>query len=235
MNKNEVAEKPLYLGHRARLRARFLTDSGASMPDYELLELLLMMSIPRRDVKPLAKKLIAEYQDLSGVINAPLEELTEFSGIGISSAVLLKIVAEEKRRACSFKLSSCDEKTIKNWLDLYDLVKEQIKISETPTMYIFYFNSAYSYLGKEKVSETVDLSCINKQQLILGLDKFNASAVAIIYNHPEIALNKNNKEAKNCMELKNYLNLLGVTLIDYQIIDKKDNYSYWHYGYIKNI
>ena len=51
-------ERPLYLGHRARLRERFLIDDGASMPDYEVLELLLTMSIPRRDVKPLAKKLI---------------------------------------------------------------------------------------------------------------------------------------------------------------------------------
>lgn len=53
---DDKQEKPLYLGHRERLRARFLADDGASMPDYEVLELLLTMSIPRRDVKPLAKK-----------------------------------------------------------------------------------------------------------------------------------------------------------------------------------
>ena len=56
---DDKQEKPLYLGHRERLRARFLADDGASMPDYEVLELLLTISIPRRVVNPLSIYLIA--------------------------------------------------------------------------------------------------------------------------------------------------------------------------------
>ena len=53
-------EKPHHVGHRDRLRARFL-NAPDSLPDYELLELLLFMAIPRKDVKPIAKKLIDRF------------------------------------------------------------------------------------------------------------------------------------------------------------------------------
>ena len=43
--------KPHYLGHRGRLRERFMRDLGASMEDYEILELLLTMAIPRADTR----------------------------------------------------------------------------------------------------------------------------------------------------------------------------------------
>lgn len=86
---DDKQEKPLYLGHRERLRARFLADDGASMPDYEVLELLLTMSIPRRDVKPLAKKLIAKYGDIGGVLHAPAHELIDVCGLSVNTLALL--------------------------------------------------------------------------------------------------------------------------------------------------
>lgn len=52
---------PNHTGHHQRLCARFLRTMGEGMPDYELLELLLILAIPRRDVKPLAKDLIDQF------------------------------------------------------------------------------------------------------------------------------------------------------------------------------
>lgn len=63
-------DKPHYHGHRQRLRDRFLADLGKSLPDYELLELLLFYSIPRVDVKPLAKELISSFGSFGDVLNA---------------------------------------------------------------------------------------------------------------------------------------------------------------------
>ena len=61
MAENVTNDEPDYLGHRERLRRRFLLGGGRDMPDYELLELLLTIAIPRRDVKPLAKELIRKF------------------------------------------------------------------------------------------------------------------------------------------------------------------------------
>jgi DNA repair protein RadC len=54
---------PDHLGHRARLRARLLDGGGdcAALADYELVEYLLSLAIPRRDIKPLAKALLREF------------------------------------------------------------------------------------------------------------------------------------------------------------------------------
>lgn len=85
-------KQPDYLGHRQRLRQRFLLGEGKDMADYELLELVLTMAIPRRDVKPLAKKLIAEFNDFSGVINAPAAALLEVDGVKENTLAMLKVI-----------------------------------------------------------------------------------------------------------------------------------------------
>src|SRR6185312_5658143 len=69
---------PHYLGHRQRLRERFPNGGRDALPDYELLELLLFMAIPRVDTKPLAKAQIHEFKTFAGAISAPAERLKEF-------------------------------------------------------------------------------------------------------------------------------------------------------------
>ena len=69
------AGKPHYLGHRERLRRRFREAGPDSLPDYELLELILFRAAPRRDTKPLAKALIARFGTFAETLNAPEELL----------------------------------------------------------------------------------------------------------------------------------------------------------------
>lgn len=69
--------KPDNSGHRERLKKRFMLGGGRDFPDYEMLELLLTLSIPRRDVKQIAKQLLAKFGSFAGVINAPAAALYE--------------------------------------------------------------------------------------------------------------------------------------------------------------
>ena len=86
--RDNLADDNHRIGHRDRLRKRF-EKAPASFPDYELLELLLFMAIPRRDVKPLAKLLISKFTSLNGVLNASLHELEEVKGISKNTALAL--------------------------------------------------------------------------------------------------------------------------------------------------
>ena len=86
------ADPPHYLGHRDRLRARFAEAGGDAVPDYELLELVLFRSIPRRDVKPIAKELIRRFGTFAETLAAPPARLMEVDGIGESVVTDLKIV-----------------------------------------------------------------------------------------------------------------------------------------------
>ena len=83
---------PDHLGHRKRLRQRFLSGGPTALADYELLELLLCQAQPRGDVKPLAKALIREFGDFAAVIAAKPDELQRVSGMGEASVVAIKAV-----------------------------------------------------------------------------------------------------------------------------------------------
>lgn len=79
-------------GHRQRLREKFMHAGDKALFDYEILEMLLAYAIPRRDVKPLAKKLIGQYHSLNGVLDALPEELAKSNGLGEYSACLIALV-----------------------------------------------------------------------------------------------------------------------------------------------
>src|SRR5471030_877221 len=77
-----AVEAPHYHGHRERLRDRFRDAGSDAVSDYELLELVLFRALPRRDVKPLAKSLIAKFGSFAEVISAPTARLAEVKGLG---------------------------------------------------------------------------------------------------------------------------------------------------------
>ena len=84
-------------GHRERLRKRFLTFAD-QVSEIDLLELILMYSIPRRDVAPLAGKLLLYFGSIDAILSAPIEELASFPGVGESTTTLFKIIAAVKMK-----------------------------------------------------------------------------------------------------------------------------------------
>jgi DNA repair protein RadC len=123
-------DTPHYHGHRERLRARFAEGGRQALADYELLELLLFRSIPRRDTKQLAKDLIARFGSLADVLTAPSAQLCEMSGIKQATANDLALV-----RAAAEALahgSVAHKEVLSSWSDVvgycravmaYDAVK----------------------------------------------------------------------------------------------------------------
>jgi len=81
-----------YHGHRQRLRDRFLKSGLDGFADYEVIELLLTLAIPRSDVKRPAKALIARFGNLRGILDAPIEDLRAVPGIGSVTPVALQII-----------------------------------------------------------------------------------------------------------------------------------------------
>ncbi len=97
-------EAPHYIGHRDRLRQRFVENGADALADYEILELVLFLAIPQRDVKPLAKTLIAKFGGLPEVMNAPVEELIKIDGIKENTAIALKSITALSNRAAKNSL-----------------------------------------------------------------------------------------------------------------------------------
>ena len=87
-----TSSDPHYLGHRQRLRERFLKSGLEGFAEYEVVELLLTLAIPRSNVKEAAKRLIARFGNLRGILDTPVEELQAVNGIGSVAPVALKII-----------------------------------------------------------------------------------------------------------------------------------------------
>ena len=86
-----MGDTPDHVGHRARLRSRLLDDADG-LADYELVEYLLALAIPRRDTKPLAKALLREFGSFSGVFNASQARLEKVEGLGATSVAHIKVI-----------------------------------------------------------------------------------------------------------------------------------------------
>ena len=121
-------DTPHYHGHRDRLRARFMEVGGDPLPDYELLELVLFRSIPRRDVKPIAKELLKRFGAFAEVLAASPARLMEVDGIGESVVTDLKIVEASARRLARGEVAK--RPVLSSWNTVLDYCRTAMAFAE---------------------------------------------------------------------------------------------------------
>ena len=103
-NNNDITSRNEIIGHRKRLREKFIRSGIAGFHDYEIIELLLSLGTPRRDCKQQAKEAIKRFKTLRGVLEASPEELQKISRIGPHNAFGIKLVQEVAREFLKEKL-----------------------------------------------------------------------------------------------------------------------------------
>ncbi len=145
-----MAEENDASGHRKRLKERFLKSSLQGLHDYEAIELLLTYAIPRRDVKPIAKRLLREFKGLKGVLEAAPERLGEVSGLGESSALLLALVREAARAYLSDRHTS-SKGVVSSPKDAVRVLMESLEGTEKEGLFALYLNSKNEVLGVESM------------------------------------------------------------------------------------
>ena len=123
-------ETPDHLGHRARLRTRLLDDSDG-LADYELVEYLLALAIPRRDTKPLAKALLTRFGSFAEVLGAPLHLLREVPGIGPSVALDLKLIAATAERMLRSEIRG--RHVLSSWTQVIDYCRAAMGFEQRET------------------------------------------------------------------------------------------------------
>lgn len=220
-------ELPDHLGHRQRLRDRFLADGGKSMPDYEFLELILTIAIPRRDVKPLAKKLIAKFKSFAGVINAPIEELLEFEGIKENSATILKVVKEAAIRLNWQVLNNSDEPIINNWDLLIDYCRSSMGHQEFEEFKIVFLNSKLKVIGEESQQRgTIDQVAIHPREVIKSAVLKGANAIILVHNHPSGNTTPSKADIDITKKINAAAEAMNIRVLDHIIISKSDFYSF---------
>ncbi|MBR1604703.1 MAG: DNA repair protein RadC [Alphaproteobacteria bacterium] len=222
-----TAEKPDYLGHRQRLRQRFWADEGKSMPDYELLELLLMTYIPRKDVKPIAKKLLQKFGSLAGLQDASPDELMTVDGIKESTVTNLKIMKAINLRTTWRILESGDKTVIDSQDRLDDYCRTAMGNLDIEECRIFFLNSKLNIIGEEIVQRgTISQVAIHPREVIKLVLKKNAESIILAHNHPSGDVTPSRSDIAMTKQLKEALDSINVRLLDHIIISKNQIYSF---------
>lgn len=212
-------ERPHYWGHRERLRTRFLEGGQEAMPEYEMLELLLFNAIPRIDVKPLAKRLLAAFGDLNGVVAAPKRRLLEVEGATERVHLQLKIVeAMAHRMARARVLDRC---AIASWDDLLRYCKTVMAHRETEQVRVLYLDRKNVLIADEAQGQgTVDHVPVYPREIVRRALELNASAVILVHNHPSGDPAPSDEDVAMTARIEEACRAVGVTVHDHLVIGK---------------
>jgi DNA repair protein RadC len=174
--------KPHYAGHRDRLRERFL-NAPDSLPDYELLELILFMAIPRKDVKPVAKQMIEKFKNINGVLNASLNELQSINGISHNTATSIRAI-----RAAGLRLLRQDmmgRPVLNSWQRLVDYCQAAMANENKEHFRLLFLNKKNEIIADEvQQSGTVDHTPAYPREIVKRALELGATALILVHNHP---------------------------------------------------
>ncbi|HYF24006.1 MAG TPA: DNA repair protein RadC [Caulobacteraceae bacterium] len=179
-------------GHRERLRARARSAGLEHLPDYELLELFLFRSIPQRDVKPLAKALLARFGSVSAVLAASAEDLTTVSAkdlrgktlkVGPETALDLRLLHEASRRVA---LEAASKRTvISSWTALLAYVRLALQHETREQFRVLFLDKKNQLIADEVMNRgTVDHAPVYPREVMRRALELAASAVILVHNHP---------------------------------------------------
>ncbi len=145
------APLPDHAGHRSRLRARLLGGEADGMADYELVEYLLALAIPRRDTKPLAKTLLREFGSFAQLVSADPESLRRIDGMGDGAIAALKIVQQASLRMLKGEFR--EKPLLSSWDALLDWLRADMGPIEVERVRVLYLNSRNMLIRDEVASE----------------------------------------------------------------------------------
>ncbi len=222
-----MEEEASYIGHRQRLKERFLRSKGADMADYEALELLLTYAIPRKDVKPLAKSLIKKFGSFAGVISAPIERLYEVVGIKENSATLIKFIEFASQKLSWQNLAFEDAPYITSTDNLIEFCRCTMGYSEVEVLRLIYVDAKLKVIETEVLQKgSVSSVNINPRDIVANALKKNASGVIMVHNHPTGDPRPSNNDVEATKRVKSACDAVGIALHEHLIITPSDFYSF---------
>ncbi|MDB5483703.1 MAG: hypothetical protein JWO83_4756 [Caulobacteraceae bacterium] len=169
-------------GHRGRLRAR-AAISFPALPDYELLELLLARSLPRGDIKPIAKALLSRFGSLAAILGAGMEELRTVAGVGAGVALDLKLLHEATLRMGRGEMRK--RAVITSWTALLAYAKAAMAGAPREQFRVLFLDKKNQLIADEVMGEgTVDHAPVYPREVMRRALELSASAVILAHNHP---------------------------------------------------
>jgi DNA repair protein RadC len=221
--------KPHFHGHRKRLRERFMANDGDGMPDYEILELLLALAIPRADVKPLAKALLGRFGSLGEVLSAAPPALGEVTGMGDAAVATLKVVRVAGLRLARQQIMNTN--AIGSWDSLIDYCKAAMGYEKVEQFRILFLDRKNVLIADEVQQRgTVDHTPLYPREVVKRALDLGASALILVHNHPSGDPTPSRDDIEMTKKVRDAGERLGIALHDHVIIGKSTHVSFKSLG-----
>lgn len=211
--------------HRERLRDRFMRAGAVALADYELLELVLFRAIPRRDVKPLARTLLAEFGDFNHAISAPPARLAAVPGVGQAVVRELKIIEAAAHRLAQARVLGRD--ILSSWDALLAYCKTAMAHRATEEFRVLYLDRKNVLIADEAQGRgTVDHVPVYPREVVKRALELGASALILVHNHPSGDPEPSPADITMTHRVAEAADALGIVLHDHVIVGKATDTSF---------
>ena len=210
--------------HRQRLRDEYKAGGIEALSDVHALELLLFHAVPRKDMNPVAHELMKEFGSLKGVLDAPLSALTKVEGVGESTALLIKLVGDIRRKA---EISAADRASICSTDDAKVFCRAHLEGLSAERFFVASLNSRNVVINSKFLEEGVVNSVnIDIRKLAEFALSSNAVSVIVAHNHPGGGCRPSEADIKLTKSVNNALSAIGINLLDHIIIASENSFSF---------
>jgi len=222
-------EHPDYLGHRRRLKERYATLGARALQDYELLELLLSFSIPHRDTKPYAKKLLSVFKNIRRILDSDITTLQTLGGLPPQSALHLKAIGDLYRMVPreDFKRG----RVIASPDDVASFLREQIGSRPREVFTALFLDHRNHLLAFEHLQEgTVDHTAVYPREIIKRSLELHATGLILAHNHPAGSLEPSEGDKQLTRQILTASRAMGITVHDHLILTTEGHFSFRQAG-----
>jgi len=202
-----------------------LLEGGAqALADHEVIELLLMQAVPRRDMKPLARSLLSRFGSFAGVLQADPRTLAAHPGMGEATAAALKIVTVAATRLAHQKV--LEAPVVGSWQALIDYLTIDMAHLTVERVRVLYLNARNMLILDDLVGEgSIDEAAIHPREVIRRALDLGATAVILVHNHPSGSPQPSRADIEITNRIAEAGRLLGVTVHDHVVIGREGHVS----------
>jgi DNA repair protein RadC len=216
---------PSHIGHRQRLRERFMKGGADALPDYELLELVLFGALPRRNTKELAKRLIARFGSFAEVINAPESLLAEVKDVGDVVITELKLVRAAALRLMRGEL--LERPVLSSWSEVLHYCRAAMGFESREQFRILFLDKKNHLIADEVQQEgTVDHTPVYVREVVKRALELSATAIVLVHNHPSGDPTPSRADIEMTRQIVEAAKPLGLVVHDHIIVGRQGHVSF---------
>ena len=221
-------------GHRQRLREKFLKSGLAGFHDYEVVELLLTLGMPRKDCKEAAKSALKRFKTLQGVLEASSRELCEVKGIGEKNLFGIRLIKAAADRYLNARTIRKDP--INNSKELIEYLTASMRDKSRECFRAVFLDAKNKILATETLFQgTLTASSVYPREVVRAALDHHAAALIFAHNHPSGDPEPSEEDIAITRKLIFACQMMGITVHEHIIIGHNQYFSFADQGYIKRL